>query len=318
MAQILLELSFLFFVGSCLGWCVEVLFRRFFSAKKWINPGFLTGPYLPLYGFGLTFMYGVSFIPVKTGEVWADYLILIIIAGVLLTALEYLAGIIFIKGMKIKLWDYSSRPGNIQGIICPLFSLLWTAAAAIYIIFIHRFITGLVAWFVAHLGFAFFVGFFFGVFTIDLCHSLNLSVKIRAFAKQHNIVVSFEKLKESVKDGIERGKERAAESIKRNREKAKAKKASFLFAFKSGKSIQEMLSDYMKRREKSGSANSDSAALTEGLDLSSASDLNDGATKSQKKDLSGCNKVSTDVNKSTIGTEGGDADNYSKSENSEK
>ena len=74
----------------------------------------------------------------------------------------------------------------------------------------------------------------------------------------------------------------------------------------------------MKRREKSGSANSDSAALTEGLDLSSASDLNDGATKSQKKDLSECNKVSTDVNKSTIGTEGGDADNYSKSENSEK
>ena len=78
MAQMLLELSFLFFVGSCLGWCVEVLFRRFFSAKKWINPGFLTGPYLPLYGFGLTFMYGVSFIPVKTGEVWADYLLSLI------------------------------------------------------------------------------------------------------------------------------------------------------------------------------------------------------------------------------------------------
>lgn len=106
-ARILLELCFLFFVGSCLGWCAEVLFRRIFSAKKWINPGFLTGPYLPLYGFGLTFMYAVSFIPVNTGYAWADKLILILIAGVLLTALEYVAGIIFIKGMKIKLWDYS-------------------------------------------------------------------------------------------------------------------------------------------------------------------------------------------------------------------
>lgn len=245
-ATILLELCFLFFVGSCLGWCAEVLFRRFFSAKKWINPGFLTGPYLPLYGFGLTFMYGVSYIPIHTGAEWADKLLLILIAGVLLTALEYVAGIIFIKGMRIKLWDYSSQPGNIQGIICPLFSLIWTAAAAIYIVFIHRYITGWVSWFVNHLGFAFFVGLFFGVFIVDLCHSLDLSVKIRKFAKENKIVVSFEKLKESVKDGIERGKERAAQRLERTREKIK--KASFLFAFRSGKSVQEMLADYLKKR----------------------------------------------------------------------
>ena len=236
MAAILLQLCFLFFVGSCLGWCAEVLFRRFFSAKKWINPGFLTGPYLPLYGFGLTFMYGVCYIPVNTGEEWADKLILVLIAGVLLTALEYIAWLIFIKGMKIKLWDYSARPGNIQGVICPLFSLIWTAAAAVYIIFIHGFVTGWVAWFVSHLGFAFFVGFFFGVFAIDLAHSLGLSVKIRKFAKERGIVVAYEKLKESVKEGIERGKERV-----------KAGRASFLFAFRSGKSVQEMLADYLDR-----------------------------------------------------------------------
>lgn len=257
MAQTLLELCFLFFVGSVLGWGIEVLFRRIFTAKKWLNPGFLTGPYLPLYGFGLTFMYAVSFIPVSTGYEWADKLILILIAGALLTALEYIAGLIFIKGMKIKLWDYSNRWGNIQGIICPLFSLIWTAAAAVYILFIHRFITGWVAWFVNHLGFAFFVGLFFGIFIVDLAHSLNLSVKIRQFAKEKGIVVSFEKLKESVKEGIERGKERAAENVRRTRERAKARRASFLFAFKSGKSVQEMLSDYFdnigkQRRDKDG------------------------------------------------------------------
>lgn len=239
-ARILLELAFLFFVGSCLGWCIEVLFRRFFSAKKWINPGFLTGPYLPLYGFGLTFMYGVSFIPVNTGAPWADKLILILIAGVLLTALEYLAGLIFIKGMKIKLWDYSTRPGNIRGIICPLFSLIWTACAAVYILFIHRFITGWVGWFVSHLGFAFFVGLFFGVFAVDLAHSLNLSVKIRAFAKENRVVVSFEKLKESVKESIERGREKVAKGRKKL-------KASFLFAFRSEKPLREMLADYLKK-----------------------------------------------------------------------
>lgn len=249
MGKILLVLAFLFFVGSCLGWCIEVVFRRMFGAKKWINPGFLTGPYLPLYGFGLSLMFGISFIPIKTGAVWADKLILILISGVLITLLEYIAGLIFVKGMKIKLWDYSGIPGNIQGIICPLFSALWTGASAIYIIFIHNLVTGWVSWFVGHIGFAFFVGLFFGVFLVDLCHSLGLSVKIRAFAAEHGIVVAFEKLKESIKDGIERGKERYA-----FRRGAK-RRASFLFAFKSGKSLREMLADYLSLRQERSDKN---------------------------------------------------------------
>ncbi len=248
-SSVLLQLAFLFFVGSCLGWCIEVVFRRCFGAKKWINPGFLTGPYLPLYGFGLTFMYGISFIPVRTGAVWADKLLLVLISGVVLTALEYVAGLIFVKGMKIKLWDYSDRPGNVQGIICPLFSMLWTGAAAIYVFFVHGFVTGWVAWFVGHLGFAFFVGAFFGVFFVDLAHSLDISVKIRRFAAEHGVVVHFEKLKESIKESIERGRARASESLERARGKLKKRKASFLFSFRSDKSMREMLADYLKERE---------------------------------------------------------------------
>ena len=160
-----------------------------------------------------------------------------------------MAGLIFVRGMKLKLWDYSDIPGNIRGIICPLFSLLWTAAAAIYILFIHRFITGWVGWFVNHLGFAFFVGLFFGVFIIDLCHSVGLSVKIRKFAAEHNIVVHFEKLKLSIKEGIERGRARASESLERARGRLKKRKASFLFSFRSDKSMREMLADYLKERE---------------------------------------------------------------------
>ena len=65
-----LKLAFLFCIGSLLGWCIEVLFRRFFSAKKWINPGFLVGPYLPLYGFSLCTLYLLAmleeFIPISS------------------------------------------------------------------------------------------------------------------------------------------------------------------------------------------------------------------------------------------------------------
>jgi uncharacterized membrane protein len=258
---ILLVLAFLFFVGSCLGWCLEVLFRRFFTAKKWINPGFLTGPYLPLYGFGLVGLYLICLIPINTGAVWADKLIMVIIMGIAMTLIEYIAGVIFIKGMKIKLWDYTNRWGNIQGIICPLFSLFWTIVGAIYLFVIDPFVIKWVEWFVSNISFAFVVGFFFGVFAVDLAHSINLSVRIRKFAVDHGIVVAYEKLKESVKDSIENMKDSAIkvkdgvqERIKENAKnketiaKPKRKRASFVFPFRSQKTLEDSLVDYMNNK----------------------------------------------------------------------
>lgn len=80
-------------VGSVGGWVLELFFRRIFSSKKWINPGFLNGPYLPMYGCGTLLLYGACFIPLPR---WTLVLILI----VALTLLEYITGLIFIKGLK--------------------------------------------------------------------------------------------------------------------------------------------------------------------------------------------------------------------------
>jgi len=235
---VLLILCFLFFVGSTLGWCLEVLFRRCFTAKKWINPGFLTGPYLPLYGFGVMGMYLICEIPINTGKAWADALIMVAIIGVIMTLIEYVTGLIFIKGMKIKLWDYTNRWGNIQGIICPLFSFFWLVIGALYYFVIDPFVIWWVRWFVSNMQFAFVVGFFFGVLFIDLCHSVNITVRIRRFAQEHNFVVRLEKVKESVLDGIE--KFRAAAEGKT----AKLPKPKFFSPFKSQKSLEESLQDY--------------------------------------------------------------------------
>lgn len=55
--QVFLIVLYLFFFGGVGGWVLELLFRRFFSGanpeRKWLNPGFLFGPCLPLYGFGV-------------------------------------------------------------------------------------------------------------------------------------------------------------------------------------------------------------------------------------------------------------------------
>ena len=47
---------FIFFIGSTFGYILELFFRRIVHGK-WVNPGFLVGPYLPIYGFGGVFMY---------------------------------------------------------------------------------------------------------------------------------------------------------------------------------------------------------------------------------------------------------------------
>lgn len=40
----LVIISTLFVIGSLIGWIIELFLRRFVSQKKWMNPGFLTGP----------------------------------------------------------------------------------------------------------------------------------------------------------------------------------------------------------------------------------------------------------------------------------
>ena len=112
--SIFLVLTFLFFVGSIIGWALELLWRRFFSQnnpeRKWLNPGFLNGPYLPLYGLSLCILFSLSFIRVTwVSDRWFQETILFIIMALCITVMEYIAGLIFIKGMHIKLWDYSKN-----------------------------------------------------------------------------------------------------------------------------------------------------------------------------------------------------------------
>ena len=102
--------AFLFAIGSFFGWGLEVFYRRFFSAanpdRKWINPGFLNGPCLPLYGFSLCSLFALSLIDLSfVKNFYLRQIILFIIMALFITFIEYIAGLIFIRKMKIKLWD---------------------------------------------------------------------------------------------------------------------------------------------------------------------------------------------------------------------
>lgn len=185
--------STLFVTGSVAGWLIELFFRRFVSQKKWMNPGFLTGPYLPVYGFGTVILYGVSNIPLGIENAVLNILVKILLIGVMMTLTEFFAGLIFIRGMKIRLWDYSGRKGNVMGIICPAFSLIWLAVGSLYFFFINGLLVGAINFISENLVYSFFIGGVVGMMIVDFAYSLHLGLKLKQLREART--VRFEELK---------------------------------------------------------------------------------------------------------------------------
>ena len=196
----LVIIATLFVIGSLFGWVLELFFRRFVSQKKWMNPGFLTGPYLPIYGSGVVVLYAISNIPLGiNNEVW-DIITRILIIGVGMTLIEFIAGLIFIKGLKVKLWDYSDRKGNIMGLICPSFSLAWLLVGSLYYFFINPFLVQGIAWISENLIYTFFVGIVVGMMIVDFAYSIHLATKLKEFSELQSL--RFEEFKSEFKRRI--------------------------------------------------------------------------------------------------------------------
>lgn len=212
--NLFLILAFLFFIGSLSGWVMELLFRRFISSmnpeRKWINPGFCSGPYLPLYGCGLCLLYLIAShenIGLIENPFWNKILLFIIMA-VCMTVLEYIAGVLSLKITNVRLWDYSNEWGNIQGIICPKFSFIWAVLGALYYFLIHPYILGALEWLSCNLAFSFFIGLFFGFFSIDVAKSIQLITKLRKFAAENNVILRFDTIKSRIRMRAEETKQK--------------------------------------------------------------------------------------------------------------
>ena len=222
--NVFLTLACLFFIGSVTGWVIELLFRNIVHHnKKWVNPGFCTGPYLPIYGNGLCALYLLASLEGRLP--WMNKFVMFLFMAVAMTGIEYIAGLCCLKITKVRLWDYSDQWGNIQGLICPAFSVLWAAVSAVYYFCVHPYILDALDWLSRNLAFSFVIGFFFGVFTIDLVYSAKLVSRIRKFADEHDVVIKVENLKAHI----------------RQRQEERREKYSFLFAYRSRSELLEHL-----------------------------------------------------------------------------
>ena len=208
--MIFLDIVFLFFIGCTFGWILELFYRRL-AHGYWVNPGFLVGPYLPIYEMNL------------------PSILVIILMGAAMTLIEFIGGLSFVN-KPVKLWDYSNNWGNYKGIICPLFSLIWTLISALYYFFLSEFILDKVIWFNNHIIFSFVLGMFMATIIIDYAYSTKLLSKVRKYAKESGATIRYEEFKKTVKEHQQKSKE----------------KYSFIFPLKSSMDLKPYVHNYKK------------------------------------------------------------------------
>lgn len=126
----LYHLLWFFFVYAFLGWCAEVGYAAT-KTGKFVNRGFLNGPWCPVYGFGVVIVLGCL-------EPLSGNLPLLFLGSVALTsALEWLTGFALEKLFHQRWWDYSDEPFNLTGYICLRFSLMWGFACLFVVKLLH-------------------------------------------------------------------------------------------------------------------------------------------------------------------------------------
>lgn len=125
-----MNLLLYFFTYSFLGWVAECIYCGI-PAKKFINRGFLAGPYCPIYGCG-------AMVVIHLLEPWSNRWLMIFLAGVVLTStLEYITSYLMEKLFHTKWWDYSRHPFNIHGRICLKNSMLFGVMVLVVFYVVH-------------------------------------------------------------------------------------------------------------------------------------------------------------------------------------
>ena len=150
-----------FIVYAFLGWVCEDIYCGI-GKRKFINRGFLYGPYCPIYGFGaLLVIYPLLMV--------SKHPIVVFIFGMVLTSiLEYITSFVMEKLFATRWWDYSTYPFNINGRICLQNSLLFGLMALVVVYGLHP----IVSRFVERIPLGFLVIFLIMFFVIDIVNTV--------------------------------------------------------------------------------------------------------------------------------------------------
>ena len=130
--QLFYEFVIMAFIFSILGWIMEVTLK-YIQYHRFIDRGFLIGPYCPIYGFGVV---GVT---ILVGGLigWKGTVLETFMAGFVICGfLEYMTSFYMEKMFHARWWDYSTKPMNLNGRIWIGNLILFGIASVVIVRFI--------------------------------------------------------------------------------------------------------------------------------------------------------------------------------------
>lgn len=169
MPQNFYELLWIFIIYAFLGWCTEVSYAAL-NTGRFVNRGFLNGPYCPIYGCGVVIVVTVL-TPLK------ENLLLLFAGSFLLTSvLEFITGFLLEKVFHNKWWDYSNVPFNIKGYVCLKFSIYWGLACVFVMDVVHPLIYKGIRW-IPHIPGVILLCILMSIFIVDCCITVATILK---------------------------------------------------------------------------------------------------------------------------------------------
>lgn len=119
------EMVFLFLLYAIIGWLWETPFVSI-KEKKYINRGFLRGPYIPIYGFScMTIIIVLTALGLQKADTFFGVIIQIVIIALISVIWEFGTSWLLEKIFKQRWWDYSYKKYNIQGRVSLDFTILF-------------------------------------------------------------------------------------------------------------------------------------------------------------------------------------------------
>jgi len=127
---------FLFMLFNFIGWCFESTIESVYH-RRFINRGFLKGPYIPIYGTGGIFMMLVCVPFAKSA------LSVFVVGMATCTVLEYCVGAIMEALFKKQFWDYSMMRFVYKNRVSLVSSLVWGLMSLFLVYFLYNLVVPL-------------------------------------------------------------------------------------------------------------------------------------------------------------------------------
>lgn len=256
----------LFFIYSLAGWLIEII-PATIREKKFVDRGFLVGPYCPIYGCG------VILITLLLQKYADDVVVIFFLSVIICGTLEYLTSYIMEKIFKARWWDYSNNKFNINGRIC-LETLVPFGIGGVLVLFVFNPFLEKIINLIPDLALNIVTGVLCVLFLIDCIVSFKIILNLKEMTKElkdntaeisdkvkriilnklgpyKRLVNAFPRVKENVKfskwDDI---KKKIEESTREIKEKIDNSKKTLKRAQKSNRIMIKKVKRTIKRKKK--------------------------------------------------------------------